>query len=123
MAERWRERAKRIRGDAQALAIAARDERMPLLSKLLIAGLVLYLLSPIDLVPDVIPVIGLVDELILMPIGIALAVRLTPPAVLDDARRRVAAGERISTRAGAALVLGLWLAMLLACWLLLRRML
>ena len=94
---------------------------MPLLPKLFIAGLVLYLLSPVDLVPDVIPVLGLVDELILMPIGIALAVRLTPPAVLEDARRRAERGERVATRAGAALVVTLWLLGAIGSWLLIRR--
>jgi len=72
--------AKAIKRDVVALWIAARDPRMPLLAKAICAAIAAFALSPIDLIPDFIPVLGLLDEAILLPLGILLAVRLVPPA-------------------------------------------
>ena len=108
--ERLRRRAAALRDEVEVLALAARDPRVGLLPKLVVGLVVAYVLSPIDPIPDVIPVIGLLDELVVVPIGVALAIRLTPPAVLADARARHAAGERAASRAGVALVAAIWLA-------------
>ena len=104
-----RRRAADLRDEVQTLALAARDPRTGLLPKLVIGLVVAYVLSPIDPIPDVIPVLGLLDELVIVPIGVALALRMTPPDVIAAARERYAAGERVLTRAGVALVVLLWL--------------
>jgi uncharacterized membrane protein YkvA (DUF1232 family) len=110
--------AKTIRRDVLALWIAARDPRTPLAAKLLCAALAAYALSPIDLIPDVIPVLGLLDEAILLPHLILLAIRLVPPALMAEFRKEAARRtERPVSRAGAAMVLGLWLlALALIAW-------
>ena len=110
--------AKAIRRDVLALWIAARDPRTPRLAKLLCAAIAAYALSPIDLIPDVIPILGLLDEAILLPFAILLAVRLVPPVLMAEFRakadRRTA---RPTSRAGAAAVVGLWLLLLaLIAW-------
>jgi uncharacterized membrane protein YkvA (DUF1232 family) len=119
---RWRERAEALRLDVQTLALAARDERMPFLPKLVIGAVAAYLLSPLDLVPDAIPLLGQLDDLVILPLGIALAVRLTPPDVLAHARERVAAGERVTFRSGAVLVVLLWLLTVVLAWMLVARL-
>ena len=78
-------------------------------------------LSPIDLIPDPIPVLGYLDDILILPFGIALAIKLIPPAVMEDARRRakeVNTSGRVMSRAGAVLVIGLWLlvALLVTAW-------
>ena len=90
--------------------LAARDERTPLAAKLLAGAVAAYALSPIDLIPDAIPVLGLLDDLVLVPLGLALAIRLLPADVLAEARASVAArapAER--SRLGAVLVVMAWL--------------
>lgn len=103
-----------LRDDTYALYLASRDPRTPWYAKLLVAAIVTYALSPIDLIPDFIPVLGQLDDLILLPIGIGLAIRMVPPAVLEEgrieaARRFAGAGPRGGT-AGVVLVVVVWLA-------------
>ena len=105
-AKGWAERLKR---DVLALWLAARDPEVPPLAKLAAGVTAAYALSPIDLIPDVIPVLGLLDDLILVPLGIALAVRLIPAAVLARLRVEAAAvAERPTGRRAAAAILLLW---------------
>jgi uncharacterized membrane protein YkvA (DUF1232 family) len=96
-----------------ALYIAARDPRVPWYAKAVAAGVAAYALSPIDLIPDFIPVLGYLDDVILVPLGIALAIRLIPPALFEEHRK--AAAERIAkrpvSRIGAAAIIGIWLAL------------
>lgn len=119
---RLRRRAAALRDEVEVLALAARDPRTGLLPKIVVGLVVAYVLSPIDPIPDFIPVLGLLDELVVVPIGVALAIRLTPPAVLADARTRHAAGERSVTRAGVVLVVGLWVASVAAVTVLAMRL-
>ena len=111
----WRDRlARRVRAlkrDVTAVWIAARDPRTPLAAKL-VAGLVAaYALSPIDLIPDAIPVLGLLDDLLIVPLGLALAVRLIPRDLMAECRARAdALARRPTSRAAAALIVLLWLA-------------
>ena len=84
-------RARALKAETVARYLAARHPATPWYAKLLAALLVAYALSPIDLIPDFIPVLGYVDDLILLPLGIALAIRLLPSAVLDECRARAAA--------------------------------
>ncbi len=107
--------ARDLKRDVVALWIAARDRRTPLLAKLLAASVAAYALSPIDLIPDFIPVLGYLDDLLVVPLGIFLAIRLVPPALM--AEFRIAAEARSGrpvSRAAAAVVVALWLGGLVA---------
>lgn len=86
--ETLRSRARGLKRDTYALYLAARDPRVPWYTKALALGVVGYALSPIDLIPDFIPIIGYLDDLILVPLGLALVLRLTPGHVLAEARSR-----------------------------------
>ncbi|WP_246179794.1 YkvA family protein [Microvirga thermotolerans] len=111
-ARRW---ARAVKTDIVALHLAARDPRVPLSAKL-VAGLVAaYALSPVDLIPDFIPVLGYLDDLLLVPLGILLAVRLIPPPVMNDLRRKAAAlQERPASRMAAMAIVTLWIVAVLA---------
>lgn len=118
--QRLRSQARALKREAHALYFAARDPRTPWPARL-VAGLVIaYALSPIDLIPDVVPVLGYLDDVILVPAGIALAIRLIPPEVLTECRERAAAApSRPRSLAGAAVIVALWItaAALAALWL------
>jgi uncharacterized membrane protein YkvA (DUF1232 family) len=106
----WRQRARKLKQDVVAVALAMRDPRVPWYAKALGACVVAYALSPIDLIPDFIPVIGYLDDLVLVPLGLVLMLRLIPAEVL--AEHRVAAAslaERPVSYAGAAGVIMVWL--------------
>src|SRR5512135_459283 len=103
--------ARAIKRDVHALWLAARDPRTPWYARALALGLAAYALSPIDLIPDFVPVLGYLDDAILLPLGILLAVRLVPPAVMAEHRATAAAAAaRPVSRAGAAFIVAFWLA-------------
>ena len=106
-----KDRAKQLKTDIPAVFLALKRRETPWLAKLL-AGLTIgYALSPIDLIPDFIPVLGYLDDLLLVPLGLLLVIRLLPPAVLVDARRQAALRlARPRSRAAAVVIVGLWLA-------------
>ncbi len=117
--ERLREWARSVKTDIRALGLAMGDPRVPWYAKLLAAGVVAYALSPIDLIPDVIPVIGYLDDLLLLPLGIVLVVRMIPPELMADLRERAATSgpPRLGWwAAGAVVVAWLLLATLVARW-------
>lgn len=119
MLGRWKQWARLIKRDAHALYLAARDPRVPWYAKALAAAVAAYAFSPIDLIPDFIPVLGYLDDLLLLPLGIALVVRLIPPDVMMEHRAVAAAAldRPVSRKAAAAIVAG-WLAgVLFAVWL------
>lgn len=91
---RWKHQARCLRVEVHALYLAYRHPGVPWYAKVLAACVVGYALSPIDLIPDFIPVLGQLDDLILVPLGIALAVRMIPPPILDQCRER--AREQLS---------------------------
>ncbi len=98
-----------------ALWIAARDPRTPWQAKALAALVAGYALSPIDLIPDFIPVLGYLDDAILLPLGILLVVRMIPDDLMDDFRREAALrAERPTSRLGMAAIVGLWVGVLCA---------
>lgn len=106
----WRSRARELRRDVAALAVAASDPRTPWPAKLLIFATVAYALSPIDLIPDPIPVLGLLDELLLLPLGIVLAIRLLPDEVLEESRARAdEASAAAWGRRAAVVVIATWM--------------
>jgi uncharacterized membrane protein YkvA (DUF1232 family) len=83
-----RQRARQLKIELIALALAARHPETPWYAKLVVAGCVAYALTPVDFIPDAIPVVGLIDDLIFIPLAIALAVRFIPAPVLADCRAR-----------------------------------
>ena len=100
--------ARRLKTEVRALHLAARDPRVPFAPKLVAAAVVAYALSPIDLIPDFIPVLGLLDDLVLLPLGIALALRLIPPTLMAELRAEAASTPLRPRRAAAAVIIGLW---------------
>jgi uncharacterized membrane protein YkvA (DUF1232 family) len=86
---RWKEAAQRLKREIQALYWAYQDPRTPWYARLLAVLIVAYALSPIDLIPDPIPVLGYLDDLLLLPLGIWLVLRWIPPEVMADAHRSV----------------------------------
>src|SRR2546423_2275266 len=82
----WKQQARRLKTETYALYLAYRDPRVPWYARLVAAGVVAYALSPIDLIPDFIPILGYLDDLILVPLGFALALRLIPAPVLAECR-------------------------------------
>ncbi len=101
--------AKRLRTDILSIYFAARDPRTPWAVRLLALAVAAYALSPIDLIPDFIPVLGYLDDLLLVPLGLWLVLRLLPPPVLADARSRAQALlERPRSWIAAACILTLW---------------
>jgi uncharacterized membrane protein YkvA (DUF1232 family) len=114
--------AGRLKRDVVALWLAARDPRTPWLAKMLAGLVAAYALSPIDLIPDFIPVLGLLDDLLIVPAGLWLAVRIVPPELMADFRAEAASRERPASRAAAMVIVALWLAAAgLILWLWLRH--
>ncbi|MCQ8780809.1 YkvA family protein [Mangrovibrevibacter kandeliae] len=101
--------ARAIKRDVVALWIAARDPRTPWLAKTAAAAVAAYALSPIDLIPDVIPILGYVDEAILLPLAIALIVRMIPADLMQAYRAAAAARSRPVSRWGMIAIVGVWL--------------
>ena len=107
-AKRWAALAKR---DVLTLWLAARDPRVPWYVKALCAAIAAYALSPIDLIPDFIPVLGYLDEVILLPLAILVAVRLIPVDVLAELRERAQEiVDRPVSRVGAIVIISIWIA-------------
>jgi uncharacterized membrane protein YkvA (DUF1232 family) len=107
--KRW---AGRLKTELYALYLAYRDPRVPLHARVFAALVVGYAFSPIDLIPDPIPVLGYLDDLILVPLGIALAVRMIPSEVLDECRAKARDAETGSGPKGAVaavVVVAIWL--------------
>ena len=108
--ERLRLWAGRVKRDLIAVASAARDPRTPWLARLLAVAVVAYALSPIDLTPAALPISGLLDDLLLGPLGLWLVIRLIPAAVLDQHRRSSEGKARLPhSRAAGAVIVLLWI--------------
>jgi len=109
----WAERARRLRVELYALYLAARHPQTPWYAKLVVAGFVAYAVTPVDLVPDAIPILGIVDDLIFVPLAIAAAVRFVPAAVLVECR--ALAHERVAAQpVNWYLIAAVWLALVAA---------
>lgn len=120
MLQQLRQWARTLKRDITALYLAARDPRVPWYAKAVAACVAGYALSPIDLIPDFVPILGYLDDLILVPLGIILAIRLIPAPVLSDLRRTAAdqLARRPTSWIGAIAIIGIWLvcAALAAWW-------
>ena len=114
-------RARALKAEVLALYLAVRHPRTPWYAKVFVVAIVAYALSPIDLIPDFIPVLGLVDDVILLPLAIALAVKMIPADVMVECRARASqlrvTGSRIG-RVGAAFIVLFWFALIVlaAMW-------
>lgn len=125
MLDQLKTRARALKREVVAVYLAAKDPRTPWYAKGLVFLIVAYALSPIDLIPDFVPVLGYLDDLIIIPSGIWLAIRMVPPEVLSEAREAAATDsvERSVGRVGLAIIIALWLFLLLAAiYLVLRLM-
>jgi uncharacterized membrane protein YkvA (DUF1232 family) len=110
--EQWKQWARRLKLELYALYLAYRDPRVSWYARAFTALVVAYAFSPIDLIPDPIPVLGYLDDLILLPLGIALALRMIPPAVMSDCRaeaHRVSEQGKPVNKIAAAAIVVLWL--------------
>jgi uncharacterized membrane protein YkvA (DUF1232 family) len=109
--------ARKLKRDSHAIYLASRDSRVPWYAKALAIAVAAYALSPIDLIPDFIPVIGYLDDLLIVPLGIWLVVSLIPDDVMAECRAKAdAAGQRPVSKAGMIAIIVLWIvgAMVLA---------
>lgn len=103
--------ARDLKRDVVALWLAARDPRVPWYAKAFCAAVAAYALSPIDLIPDFVPVLGYLDDLILIPLGIMAAVRMIPAHVLVELRAQASQRTgRPTSSIAAALIVGIWIA-------------
>ena len=102
----WAHRAKR---DVMALYLATRDPRTPWLAKVVATCAAAYALSPIDLIPDFVPVLGYLDDLIIVPLGILLVVKLIPPGLMAEYRAMAAGQAKQASYGGMAAILAIWI--------------
>jgi uncharacterized membrane protein YkvA (DUF1232 family) len=108
----WKKRARQLTAQTHALYLACRHPKTPWYVKVFAALIVGYAFSPIDPIPDFIPVVGLLDEMVVVPIGVYLAAKMIPPEVLEECTekaRQVAEGEKPVSRVAAVVVVTIWL--------------
>jgi len=116
--EDWTRKAGQLKQEIHALALACKDPRVPWYAKLIAVSIVAYALSPIDLIPDFIPVLGYLDDLILVPLGIYLLLRIIPSEVMPECREKArgATGQSKSNWIAAVVIIAIWI--ILALWIL-----
>lgn len=110
--ERWKEQAKQVKADTYTLYLAYKDPRVPWYAKIFAACVVGYAFSPVDLIPDFIPVLGYLDDLVVVPLGIALALKMIPQTVLEECRERGVATlseEKPGNWVTGAVIIAIWL--------------
>ena len=112
MLDTLRKRARSVKAEVYALYLAYRDPRVPLYARIFAGGVVAYAFSPLDLIPDFIPVLGYLDDLVLVPLGIALALKMIPPPVMEEscarAKEIMAQGKPVNLAAAVVIVV-IWL--------------
>src|ERR1041384_1799022 len=112
MIEAWKRRAGRLKREVYALYLAYRDPRVPWYARLFAACVVGYAFSPIDLIPDPIPLLGYLDDLVIVPLGAAIAIKLIPAEVMAECRqksREVMAQGKPVNKTAAIIIIGIWL--------------
>ena len=122
--KQWRQKARKLKKETYALTLACKDSRVPWYAKLLATCTIAYALSPIDLIPDFIPVLGLLDDLILLPLAIMLILKLIPSDIMDDCRRQAETAMRSPKSkfyhwGATVIIVGIWFlsGILLVLWL------
>jgi uncharacterized membrane protein YkvA (DUF1232 family) len=122
---RWKQKARSLKREIYAIYLAYRDPRVPWHARIFAACVVGYAFSPIDLIPDPIPVLGYLDDLILIPIGIALAVKMIPPDVMRECREKAcelsATGKKKKNWIAASLIVSVWIFLFVLTILYLKR--
>jgi uncharacterized membrane protein YkvA (DUF1232 family) len=107
--EKWKAKARKLKREVYALYLVSKDRRVPWYARVVAVAVVAYAFSPIDLIPDPIPVLGYLDDLILIPLGIALVIKLIPAEVMQDCREKAAltmqAGKPKNWVAGGIIIL------------------
>ncbi len=114
-----KQRARELKRNIYILYRAAGDPRVPLLPKLVMICVIAYAVSPVDLIPDFIPVLGYLDDLILLPLGIWLAVKLVPESIWEEYRERYKDEHSVkipASKRAAAVIAAVWVAILLICF-------
>jgi uncharacterized membrane protein YkvA (DUF1232 family) len=112
--ERFKARTRQLKRETYALYLAYRDPRTPLGARLFAALVVAYAFSPIDLIPDFIPILGYLDDLVLIPLGVHIALKLIPPDVMNDARAKSAEMQNKPVNwIAAAFIVVIWLLLVL----------
>lgn len=107
----WKQRARKLRIETYAIYLAYKDPRVPWYARLFAACVVGYAFSPIDLIPDPIPVLGYLDDLVLVPLGVALALKMIPANVMAECREKAKAamsGGKPTNWKAAAVIVALW---------------
>ncbi len=110
--ELWKQRARQLKAETYALYLAYRDPRTPWYARIFAAVVVGYAFSPLDLIPDFIPVLGYLDDLLLVPLGVWLAIKMIPPPVMAQSRERaqtIMANGKPVNRLAAAVIIAIWL--------------
>ena len=112
--EDWKQHARKLHTEIYALYLAYRDPRVPWYARAFAACVAAYAFSPIDLIPDFIPVVGYLDDLIILPLGIVLALKMIPAEVMAECRSKAATalaeGQPIS-RVAAVVIIFIWVAL------------
>ena len=124
--EEWQQKAGKLKTELYAIYLAYRDKRTPLYAKVFSAIVVGYAFSPIDLIPDFIPVLGYLDDLVLIPLGIKIALWMIPPEVMAESResaRQILAQKKTVNYFAAVIILSVWLSLIILTIVWLRRML
>ncbi len=110
--DQWKQGARELQAEVYAMYLAYRDPRVPWYARAFAACVVGYAFSPIDLIPDPIPILGYLDDLVLIPLGVMVAIKIIPPDVLAECRERahevMAHGQPVS-RAAAVIIVAIWL--------------
>jgi uncharacterized membrane protein YkvA (DUF1232 family) len=110
--ENWKQHARQLKTEIYALYLAYKDPRLPWYAKVVAAVVVGYAFSPIDLIPDMIPILGYLDDLVLIPLGVVLALKLIPPAVMAECRveaQQVMSQDKPTNRIAAVIIIAIWM--------------
>ena len=113
--EQWKDWAKALKSQVYTLYLAYRDPRVPWYAKAFGAMVVAYALSPIDLIPDFVPVLGYLDDIVLIPIGIAIAVKMIPKEIMEECRKNAAVAltsREVKTWSATLVIVVIWLTVL-----------
>ena len=111
MLEHWRQKARELRTETHALYLAYKDPQVPWYAKALLAVVVVYAFSPIDLIPYLIPILGYLDDLVLVPAGVAAVLKMVPRAVMDECRQEASeamAQGGPASRLAAVIIVAIW---------------
>ncbi len=107
----WKQRVRQLKKETYAIYIACKDPRVPWYARVLAGFVVAYALSPIDLIPDAIPILGYLDDLVLVPLGIILVLRMIPPGVLAECREKaeaVMAQGKPTSKIAPIVIVAIW---------------